>query len=398
MYSVSAPANACDTRKTQGDDRPTEEANAGDLRIISGSQRQDDFRNTLQNIDPSELAAKILQLHSDASENNSSDIKRPKMVDHREEDTFDMPNVLRKPSPFGQTLSEPGLKPKTKNEPPGKISGGPSFKFLLASTLMIGLAGGAALALGVPEMLRSEEAPVRPVETELIVAAPSVETPSPAATDPGAPLTTGPETTNASSATPAQIAKAKDRIRQAFAVGGSSTPAPVTLADDASAGPTGSPSSTARRVSDNSTPPVSNTEAAPIRSGYPLLASNAPLTPLADPSGSANETVDPSPNQPGVAVEPVAADKKVLASVTPSGSAVAKASYPNAGRTLASVNMRLTEDKDGEIIAVIPEDTPISFNECGTWWCGIEYQGKEGFVGQKYLERTGPQKAIEQNR
>ncbi|WP_029061448.1 SH3 domain-containing protein [Labrenzia sp. DG1229] len=396
MYSVSAPANTCDTRKGRNEDPTPEQAEACDPRLISGSQSNDEFRNTLQSIDPSELAAKILQLHTGAKNKHTPDIKRPRMIEDGEEDLFEMPNVLQNRSIRELPKSDPIQVTDSRSKHSAKNSGGPSFRFLLASTLIIGLAGGAALALGLPEMLNAEKNVARPVETELILANPSLDAPSSQKSD---TLASGEENQASSewpSATPAQIAKAKDRIQKAFAVGGSSTPNPVTLARVSKKTATNSTSSPPR-ATDQSDRRIAaaNAEQPPIRTGYPLLASNATVTPVPSPLASSAETRESAAIEPVVSASQNAIDENASRLPARSGAEQTNVSYSNTGRTLASVNMRSTEDKNGEIIAVIPEDTQVGFQECGAWWCGVTYQGKTGFVGQKYLERPTSREEIE---
>lgn len=396
MYSVSAPANTCDTRTGRNEDQTPEQAETCDPRSVSGSQSNDEFRDTLQSIDPGELAAKILQLHTDAKDKHASDIKRPRMIEDGEEDTFEMPNVLQDRSIRELPKSTPIQVTDNRSKNPAKNSGGPSFRFLLASTLVIGLAGGAALALGLPEMLNAEKNVARPVETELILANPSLDTPS---SETSGTLVSGEENRDSNgwpSATPAQIAKAKDRIQIAFAVGGSSTPDPVTLARVSKKTATNSTSSPPRATdqSDRRIDAV-NAEEPSLRTGYPLLASNATVTPIPSPLASSAETRESAAIEPVVSASQNAVDENASRLPVRSGAEQTNVSYSNTGRTLASVNMRSTEDKNGKIIAVIPEDTHVSFQDCGAWWCDVTYQGKTGFVGQKFLARPASREEFE---
>lgn len=398
MYSVSAPANACDTPTGQNKDNKQEQPTTCDLRLVPDTKTSNDFQKTLQSIDAGELAAKILQLHAAADDKEATETRQPKLVED-EDDQFEMPSVLKKnegavEQPADDIIAAAPAEESTPGN--GSAARGPSFKFLLLSTLLIGVAGGAALALGLPEMLEKEDVAARSVETQLITAEPEVEAGSSAQVTSQDPDLETADVTDPSAITPpataAQIAKAKDRIQNAFAVGGASAPQPVTLAEPAKNTPINS-------LAANAVEPANETQSDlgphPASTAYPVLAStSAPVDLPGNVIAPSAESTGPNTTQAEPVATGAAVDKTTGSDVEANVSAE-NAAFPNTGKTLASLNMRVTEDKNGQIIAVIPENTQVRFNTCGTWWCGIEYQGKTGFVGQKFLERTPEQGAIE---
>ena len=416
MYPVSAPANACDSHETQDNEKQHPKPATCELKLVYGPQSERDFQKTLRSIDASELAAKILQLHAAADEKAAAEGKRPKMIDDQSDELFEMPNVLQKTGTADKSAdveTVPEIQVDSSSAQSDRSSSGPSFKFLVLTTLMIGVAGGAALAFGVPQMLGASDDSSRAVQTEVITTDPSLEAPSVASTSgnqaspqsQSAPVSAdrGPV------ATPAEIAKAKERIQRAFAVGGTTaltqaatTQAALTEAAQTRAalaepvrnmGSTMPPAVTAtdtvREVSNASDPEISR---AVTQTVYPLVASAAPSVPVPEIS-SAPPAATNSPAE-GNLVEPearvTAVSNAPALPVPGDNSAITSQAFPNEGKTTAAVNFRLTEDKDGTIIAVIPKNTEVSYNECGIWWCGVQYEGQTGFVGKNFLNRSAP--------
>lgn len=52
----------------------------------------------------------------------------------------------------------------------------------------------------------------------------------------------------------------------------------------------------------------------------------------------------------------------------------------------ADVNLRKSDQKDAEILAVIPDNSRVDVGDCGKWWCEVSYAGKSGFVGVKFID------------
>lgn len=52
----------------------------------------------------------------------------------------------------------------------------------------------------------------------------------------------------------------------------------------------------------------------------------------------------------------------------------------------ADVNLRKSDEKDAEVLAVIPDNSKVDVGTCGKWWCEVSYAGKSGFVGVKFID------------
>jgi uncharacterized protein YgiM (DUF1202 family) len=57
-----------------------------------------------------------------------------------------------------------------------------------------------------------------------------------------------------------------------------------------------------------------------------------------------------------------------------------------AASVTANVNLRKSDQKDAEVLAVIPESAKIAVGSCDKWWCEVQYAGKSGFVGVKFVD------------
>ncbi|GAA0782380.1 hypothetical protein E1180_07445 [Roseibium denhamense] len=328
-----------------------------------------------QETDGSALAARILQLHSANADPGGLPPKRPKATWLEEEDEppLDIPRVLTKPDPASSAhLDQPAPSAPTVHAPPSP----PGFRYLALSTLVIGFVGGGALAVEFDVLKLESGATDLTVNTETInvPASPLLEKPS-----------------------GAQIASAKERIRDAFAAGTSAasdlTPEPETAAQ--------SPAPRREPVSGPATPDphlraavrlASTAATLPVSSGIrPAPAGNgpagighahAPATPQTDHSASPRDIPGRSdqlrPDTVPLSVQEPPQDLATGVSVDPA--------YPNSGRTTVSVNLRESEDKNADIVAVIPENTGIRFKDCGRWWCGVSFNGAQGFVGKDFME------------
>ncbi|WP_434052267.1 MAG: hypothetical protein RDA78_23885 [Roseibium sp.] len=392
MYPVTAPAKSCAIQPDPGKKTGKDLSARRDFKVISGAHSSGEFRKSLRKIDPGELASKILRLHAAADREDDIDLRKPTMNAEPQDVPFEIPGVLRK-SDDAEKLADVVKRSAEKNpQAPrgtGKQPSRPRVRHLVAAALLVGVAGGTALALGLPDMMAADEPETRPVATQLIVTdPPQASTVQGAVTDNvetvGAP-TRAAQTEPFNAATPAQIADAKNRLRVAFASGNTgASPAPA-VADEGAAAPVYPQASPDQVTTANDRPsdpdPVSAPTADLTTPAYALLASQADQS---QATAVPDEGAVAANNSPEVAAGQATAD------VTPveSGPVQGIGAYANSGKTTASVNMRLSEQKNSEIIAVIPGNTTISFNECGKWWCGVEYDGKTGFVGQRFVKRT----------
>ncbi|MCV0425142.1 MAG: hypothetical protein K5905_06700 [Roseibium sp.] len=415
MYYVNVPAASCDEEQGHRTDDATNKNNKTDLKLVSNSEGSSDTGEEIQPFDPSEIAAKILQMHASADEVKAAASREPKMVWGQEDTSFEIPGVLRRPR---ETDTYAGLQPEPVPEvaQPSRKTGsflkGPSSIVLVCCALVALAAGGTAAIFTLSGPSGQEAAVSRAVETEAIATEPAtdniVATAASENSDDIASTSTivAPEMQQVAgetvAATPQQIAKAKDRIRDAFATGNSGAPAtssqealtssdqPVeTLADQAQL----------RLEQGASTAEAPLTASTP--DNLPVIASTAESVPIPDnliptsagatepQSGSQTPVVNTPEPGPGLQAPLAEATSSEPAKPVETAAALpSDPSYPNAATTSASVNMRQSEEKNAKIIAVIPQNTQVQFNECGKWWCGVSYDGKTGFVGEKYLVRS----------
>ncbi|WP_421982660.1 hypothetical protein [Roseibium sp.] len=404
MYPVTAPAKSCASQPDPSEGTGKELSARREFKVISGAHSSGDFRKSLRKIDPGELASKILQLHAAADRTGPGDAEKPDMAAEPHDVPFEIPGVLRKPDD-AEKIADVVKRSAEKNPDTPHSTGNRSAKLrvrpLVTAALLVGLAGGAALALGLPDMMAADEPETRPVATQLIVTDPppvsAIQRPeTETAASTGAPeraAKTGPFNT----ATPEQIAEAKNRLRLAFASGNTgASPAPAT-----------DPAGAAAPVYPQTTPDQHTTSAPLQDASLPVSGLSAGLTTPpyavagtpATRSGQASTSTDASASvSAGISgSEAIAANNSPAAVVSAAEAGTAPIetapaqdadAYANSGKTTASVNMRLSEKKNSEIIAVIPANTTVSFNECGKWWCGVEYDGQTGFVGQRFVERA----------
>jgi hypothetical protein len=394
MYSVTAPAIDCDIQSGNRPDNASQqkEPKTPKSELIIGPHINS--QHELKSVEPSEIAAKILQMHVSAEETTEVEAPRPKLVENEEDANFEMPGILLRPRKAPQfesrsttsgteKASEPKLAMLRKN--------GPSFKALVLSTLVVAGAGSAALAFGMAGLFQHDDSDSRIVETELITPSPTIESLISAdalsSTSNNQTSSHAPNKTFSAAATSRQVAVAKQRIRNAFAVGntGNNSPALSDLKENHSDGlPDEKVQERLARF--GATVPVQPSTRS--SRSYPQFASTARDVPLPrDFSGQTNpvRTEQIERSQANRDLEITATKHAPQVS---SGKPTPDASHPNVGKILASVNFRNSEDKDATVLAVIPENAEVLFDECGTWWCGVLYQGKTGYVGQKYVERT----------
>ncbi|MEM9630060.1 MAG: SH3 domain-containing protein [Pseudomonadota bacterium] len=404
MYSVIAPAAGCDNQQGHRTDNANQENKKNELKLVSSSSAEaSDDQGELQPLDPSEIAAKILQMHAIADDAKTASAREPKLVDNQDETSFEMPGVLRRPRE-ADTYSS--LQPDDV-PPPGNNSrrleftpSGLSLKIIVCSALLIAAAGGAGIVFAMPSFLSQEETSSLPVDTQKIAAEPTIEsiiaseniaTAETALPSSAVPVTAEKqEAPTVDPATPQQIANAKDRIRDAFAAGkASSSEQSVLTTQTAQTTP----------VADQPVNALANQAQARLeRNGDPELptsvdSSTGRLPVLASTSSTVPipQNLMPAPTSSAAVPQtsegvPVTQEEETAALTT--AAVASDPSYPNVATTSASVNLRQSDDKNATIIGVIPENAEVQFSECGKWWCAVSYNGKTGFVGQKYLERA----------
>jgi hypothetical protein len=251
-------------------------------------------------------------------------------------------------------------------QPTAAAGKGPSFRALLVSTAVVVAVVGGIVLPGVGALSGSGAA-AHIAETPGL--APDRATGGlSAGAAPGERSTSTITGTDAGTGTPspAQIASAKDRIRDVFA----------TLPHSRSETQIDRPAARQEeKIQARLSLPQPAGGAAP--SARVVRASAGP----ADGAGALPSVQVTS--RPPAQREPEAETPTDLPSQ--SGAPVSGA-YPESGRITAAVNLRQSGDKDAPVLAVVPAGAVVGYDTCGTWWCSIDYQGKRGFVAQKFLE------------
>lgn len=393
MYSVNAPAVDCDFQSGIRLDNANQQKRTRKTVANVNISSQTGSNGELRPVEPSEIAAKILQMHSASEEMSEPEASRPQLIAGEEDASFEMPNVLLRPrkDPHydGSPQNRSGAEIKTPKRAVTDRTG-PSFKTLFLSTVVVAAVGGAALAFAMTDAFQDDGFAGRLVETELITPTPTIESLI-AADERTIGAATGKELipsekTPAAHATEGQVSAAKQRIRNAFADGSAGNGFAVPSDQQKNHSDSLVSDKTQQRLTTAETPVTAPPESAQP-GAYPLYASSAKTVQL--PSEfvvRSNQVPAGSPELSRSDTSSSSLSNK--APQTETNGTIKETTYANTGTTLASVNMRQSEDKDATVIAVIPESTEVRFDECGKWWCGVSYDGRSGFVGQKYLERS----------
>ncbi|QDG77971.1 SH3 domain-containing protein [Labrenzia sp. PHM005] len=381
MKAVSAQTHVCDPHTEGTPDNAKEQSFSiqADLTKDLGEETEtpiDRLHAGSDEHDPSELAARILQLHAANDAALPQRTKRPELR-WEDDDLLQMPVVFASDS-----ASEWHSKDHQQTFRPSQPTRyGPSFRALLASTVLLAAAGSGAIALGLPDMVGNADTKVLEVQTTNISAAPKE--------DRFAGVSTSLSSSSPNSAKPKQIEKAKDRIRQAFV---DTSPKSRNQSTDIS-GRTApqstipSSSTTADVPSLPLAPPPEALAAIPKTGSIPPAVLKEPAKATLEPTLS--DTSLPDKSDGGKRPElPQQEVQKEHHSEAPSKTTAGKDAGPsNSGIVTASVNLRQTDKKNGKIIGTVPEGTEIQYETCGKWWCEIVYEGKTGFVGQKFVQR-----------
>lgn len=406
MYYVPAHPKDYDLQNGDAPDNAKSSRKERHLKLLERDTPQIENTQKDTSPDPSEIAAKILQLSlkspEDGSEDESMDAaaevagdsqpssRTPRLVGDDPAALFDIPSVYKKPSVSNQY---PDFTPSDGDTPlasgqglrGSQISAGPSFKALVVSTLLISIAGGGAVALGLPDLIAdtSPGPATREVQTQTITPQNLSAELANAAGNASAPTRQADAKTDRANST--QIAKAKDRIRQAFDAGAQGSVSRVHMpgqqTPEPTSGPPSDPQATASAARSNEIA-AETIQVAPyhMARAEPVSASNERLRDPATETPARPDTVGASST-----VAAAAASKDITTAEKPI--AGPNPAHPNEGTITASVNLRQTEDKNGEIIGIVPAGTDVSYGTCGKWWCEVTHDGKTGFVGQKYVKR-----------
>ncbi|KZM50272.1 SH3 domain-containing protein [Labrenzia sp. OB1] len=398
MYSFSAPAIACDPFADGTQDNANLPATKSDLRLVEIRKPAQDSPKADESASPPDIAGKILQMHANAEVPEAEPVSeltdRPKPVVSTEEVSHEILKGIRKKLEDGVPL-EPNRKTvlwdQSSQASAEPLRRGPGFKVLIASALVVIACGGGALTLSMTGLPGNSETSTLETAPQLAAAETTLERligtedPEPGVSTPEPALVDG---AGAADADGLQIARAKDKLREALAAHGLSDAPPLNQPTATVAGAAGSQDSKiqARLVVRQISAP-----AAPSQSAVNDLPGLTP--PVNDGSASPAQTANGETGPTAIAAETQSANEVSKAEGN-TGTAAAQdtqsadPSFPNAGKIAAAVNLRQSADKNAEILAVVPAGSNVRFGDCGTWWCSIVYEGQAGFVGQKFLEKS----------
>ncbi|WP_422375998.1 SH3 domain-containing protein [Roseibium sp.] len=385
MYFVSVPAAACDDQPGSPPDNASKNTSKTDLRLVETPAPFAAGPLATTETDPSALAARILQLHATSETFERRNRRPPKLVGDSEETAFDIPGVLKRDDTSSENVKlapSPVPQPDTF-EVSVSARSGPSFKALLASTVLAVSAVGSAVFLLIP----TSPAPVadsRNVETQVIATEPTIESLIDA--DRSAIAVDKPTQSDAPSQ--AEITRAKNRIRDAFAASGTVSDTTATLASSQQRNQVADIGKEQSRLR-TSGPDQQGTVSPHVPSSLPRLAStDASTIALPAYAVAAQNDVPAIAEPPKFETGTLPAAETLTEPVTSPQTDTQIEGYPNTGTIQASVNLRQSDDKDGVILTTIPAGTEVRYDSCGTWWCGVSYEGQTGFVGQKFLQRA----------
>ncbi|WP_420410827.1 SH3 domain-containing protein [Roseibium sp.] len=385
MKAVSAQTHVCDPQTEGTPDNAKEQSFSiqADLTKDLGEETKtpiDRLHAGSDEHDPSELAARILQLHAANDAALPQRTKRPELL-WEDDDPLQMPVVFASDS-ASEWLSKDHQQTFRPSQP---TRYGPSFRALLASTVLLAAAGSGAIALGLPDMVGNADTKVLEVQTTKISAVPKE--------DRFAGITTSQSSSSSNSANPKQIEKAKDRIRQAFV---DTSPNSQNQTTDIS-GRTAPPETGQSTIPSSSTtadvpslplaPPPEALAAIPKTGSIPPAVLKEPAKATLEQTQSDTSLQDKSDGgkRPELPQQEFLKERQ---SAAPSKATAGKDAGPsNTGIVTASVNLRQSDQKNGKIIGTVPDGTEIQYETCGKWWCEVVYEGKTGFVGQKFVQR-----------
>jgi hypothetical protein len=387
MYSVTAPATACDFPEGHDPDNAPQK-NELKLVVPTAPHQGDETADTVpdshpmaEDTDPdgTTLAAKILQMHATSADLKLTASRRPTLSGMQEETGFDMPGVLRTPLRGARTA---GLQPAQVPTPAGMAKAadsfrqGPSFRTLLLSTLLIVGIGSGAVFFSLSGLLAGKTSDSRTVQTQQINAATTIES-----------LIAGAETefegrtdlTAAPTASAEQVKLAKDRIRQVFASRSTTSAAPE---DQSSPQQDDANSAADAKIQARLAPP----QPAPVKIAPQVAPTISALTGAVAAPAEADSNQVSEAQSPERDVAAVTASAPASAAPAATDANTSDDAFPLAGKIKSSVNLREAQNKDATVLAVIPAGTEVRYKACGDWWCGVQYDGKTGYVGESFLE------------
>ncbi|TYC63276.1 SH3 domain-containing protein [Rhodobacterales bacterium] len=400
MYSSSAPATACDNDADLSTDNAHPSRARNDLKIVglesnsaTPPTNQDAAEAEKSEPETNLIAAKILKMHASA-EDNAHDDARPSGADHggvQEGPDIrpfsEMPSLLRREMDGADELDQietdasdwtpERRSAKRSSRPAGN---GPSFRTLVVSTIVVVVAGGAAMALGLRDFVRRDDTSSISAQTQTPAAEPTIESLIADGSEAGALEI---PTNSDGSPTANQIASAKEQIRRALNDGLAGKPVAVTGSPDLQNGTTEtSDGKIQARLVPAPAPAASATgEPRQIRQGTIRVSNRAAA---ADATGDAALMEEGDPILPGS--DDALADESGSTQATET--AALNGSFPHTGKTVSAVNMRQSAESGAEVIAVVPGSAEVRYSQCGEWWCNISYDGKSGYISARFLDQT----------
>jgi len=287
----------------------------------------------------------------------SASAPRLRTVEADDDGDLRIPDVLRKPPDtfFGPPAeTAPGLRMERR-------SGFVPVAAASAAGLVLALAGG--LMFYAAGSATQEDAGTVPVRTVSIDGQPSADSPGTRGPDPAGPA--GPR---ALDRTGFQMrfnsAKAADRNPGSLKVKSQDRIAQIPLERAGEAGDRAAQS----RPGSRSDLPVLGYASAP----NPHFDRDEGQRAIASAAGTA------SSKGGGIAV-----------AAAPADNAAGAGQMKETATVTADVNLRSTAEKDAPVLTVVPNGSSVGVGSCGRWWCAVEFDGRSGFVGKKFVAGKG---------
>ena len=255
--------------------------------------------------------------------------------------------------------------------------------------LAIAFAGGGAAALGLSERIGFQTNESGMAETAPLPAPAKTTAPTSENTGTGLNAKTldsrfaAGEGANVSVS---ELQAAKDRLTTALASAGRAnsvdTERPVQITPAEPAVPPAQPLPVGPPVSTAASP---STESQSENGLLPTLQ-----TPVQAPSRTIPLTEPARLPEPVAAPTATAETEEPLEKAAPEPEPVSAANQStdgdtSTGQVTVSVNLRAAEDKNSEILAVVPQDAEVVLGDCGKWWCAVSYDGHQGFIGKNFV-------------
>ncbi|WP_165814594.1 SH3 domain-containing protein [Labrenzia sp. 011] len=389
MYSFSAPATTCDPFPSHDPEQHPLPATRSDLRLVEIRPPATAGARTDKGRVPLDLAEKVLRRHAAAAETGRETLRAPKPSFRRENSATATPEVFERSLEEDQTPApNEEIAGMTLDELPSSAPGhqGPRLKTLIASTLVLIVFGGGAIALAKSGLFATGQVSSREGAAQPIAVEPTleslIESSLPALSDTTPDLAPA-DAARSDDAEELQIARAKEQLREAFAAQGVTAGTQTGPAEASGATGLSQGKIQARLDPRRIAAPAATVQHRP--QDPPALA--AATEAVAQPDATAESGTQEQTAQE-VRDVPQAEDSSANAAAPKASGA--DPSFTTTGRIASAVNLRQSADKNAEILAVLPAGAEIRVGECGAWWCAIQHDGQTGFVGEKFLERTTP--------